>query len=277
LKVLNNGRQFRPRRWAIVFALSIATWGSSGWSLTTEERATIEVYRRASQGVVHIRSVVVRYNFFFQAFPTEGMGSGVVIDKDGHIVTNAHVIRDAESLEVTLADGSRWKARLVGDLPNYDLAVIHIDAPAGKLAPLTLGSTEVLRIGQKVLAIGNPFGFQQTLTKGVVSSMDRTLVSPNGKRLEGLIQTDAAINPGNSGGPLLDYQGTLIGINTAILSPTGGNIGVGFAIPVESVKRHLPRLVRGDIWKWINGLLALAGFAILLWLFVSRSRKGPRW
>jgi S1-C subfamily serine protease len=264
-------------RWAIAIALGLAVCGSSGWALTNEERNTIEVYRRASPGVVHIRSVVVRYGFFYQPLPIEGTGSGAVIDKNGHIVTNAHVIHDAKSLEVTLADGSRWKARLVGDLPEFDLAVIHIDAPAEKLVPLPLGSTEDLRVGQKVLAIGNPFGLEQTLTKGVISSLGRTLVTQTGQRLNGLIQTDAAINPGNSGGPLLDDHGTLIGINTAILSPSGGSIGVGFAIPVESVKRHLPHLVRGEIGKWLNVLLALAGLAILFWLFVSRSRKGPRW
>jgi len=245
--------------------------------LTTEERNTIQVYQKAAPSVVHIRSIVVRHGFFFQPYPVEGTGSGVVMDKRGHIVTNAHVIKDARSLEVTLADGSHWPARLVGSIPEQELAVIRIEAPAEALHPIALGSSKDLRVGQKVLAIGNPFGLQQTLTQGVISSLNRDLTAAGGRKLEGLIQTDAAINPGNSGGPLLDRDGRLVGINTAIVSPSGGSVGVGFAIPVESVERHLPRLVKERGIPWPSVLLAAAGVAILAWLWLRGARRGRRW
>jgi S1-C subfamily serine protease len=228
-------------------------------------------------GVVHIRSTVVRYGFFFQPYPTQGTGSGVVVDQQGHIVTNAHVIRDARAIEVTLADGSQWPAKLVGNAPERDLAVIRIEAPPNLLQPLPLGKSKDLKVGQTVLAIGNPFGFQQTLTKGVISSLGRSLVTQDGRKLEGLIQTDAAINPGNSGGPMLDRDGRVIGINTALMSPSRGSAGVGFAIPIETVERHLPRLVGRGLNRWLSALLALAGVAILAGLLVSRLRRGRRW
>jgi putative serine protease PepD len=257
--------------------LCLLLYPSSVWALLAEEQNTIQVYRKASPGVVHIRSTVVRYGFFFQPFPTHGTGSGVVVDRQGDIVTNAHVIQDARAIEVTLSDGSQWPAKVIGSMPEKDLAVVHIDAPAEILHPIPLGDSKSLQVGQTVLAIGNPFGFQQTLTKGVVSSLDKSLATQDGRKLDGLIQTDAAINPGNSGGPLLDRDGRLIGINTAILSPSGGSVGVGFAIPSATVERTLPRLVGAGGWRWVSALLALVGFAILGWLLIGRIRRGPRW
>jgi S1-C subfamily serine protease len=269
---------FHPRGWVKGVVLAGALpWVTLCWGLTSDERNTIQVYQTASPSVVHIRAVVVRHGFFYQPYPVEGAGSGVVMDRQGHIVTNAHVVKDARSLEVTLADGSHWPAVLVRSLPEEDLAAIRIEAPPDSLHPIAMGISEELRVGQKVLAIGNPFGLQQSLTQGVISSLDRSLATPDGGKLQGLIQTDAAINPGNSGGPLLDREGRLVGINTAIVSPSGGSVGVGFAIPVESVKRHLPRLVRERGVPWLSALLALAGVAILIWLWVTRYRRGPRW
>ncbi len=244
--------------------------------LTAEEEKNIDVYRKAAPSVVHIRSVVVRHGFLFQPLPQQGMGSGVIMDDDGHIVTNSHVVRRAHSIEVTLSDGSQWPAQLVGDLPEQDLAVIRIEAPSGALRPISLGSSKDLKVGQTVLAIGNPFGFQLTLTKGVISSLNRTLVT-DGLRLQGLIQTDAAINPGNSGGPLLNREGEMIGINTVIVSPSGGSARVGFAIPIEAVERHLPKLAKGKGSGLINAVMALTGVAILVWLWAKRRRPGPRW
>lgn len=257
--------------------LLLFLWISTGKALTQEEITNIEVYKKASSGVVHIRSTVVRYGFFYQPVPSQGTGSGVILDQDGNIVTNSHVVQEARSLEVTLWDGSVWPATLVNSLKDLDLAVIRIQAPTERLKPIPMGDSRGLEVGQAVYAIGNPFGFQLTLTKGVISSLGRTLMTPQGKKLKGLIQTDAAINPGNSGGPLLDREGRLVGINTAILSPSGGSVGVGFAIPVSALKEHLPRLVGGARVRWPGAILALLGLAILAWILVRRWRSGPRW
>lgn len=205
--------------------------------LTKSELNNIEVHRNASTGVVNITSITVQYNYFFQPVPREGSGSGVVIDKKGHILTNNHVIRDAQRIEITLAGGNKYRGTLVGTYPDADIAVIHIKAPESELHPIDLGDSSNIQVGQKVLAIGNPFGLGETLTTGVISSLGRSIRAQNGTLMEGLIQTDASINPGNSGGPLLDSSGKVIGINTAILSPTGGSIGIGFAVPVDTIKR----------------------------------------
>jgi len=188
-------------------------------------------------------STVITRDFFLNAVPREGSGSGSIIDARGHVLTNNHVIRDAKKLEVTLADGSKWPATLVGTDPDNDLAVIKIDAPADKLKPLPLGDSQKLQVGQKVLAIGNPFGLGLTLTTGIISSLGRNIRSEVGTMIEDLVQTDASINPGNSGGPLLNSEGEIIGINTAIVSPTGVSVGIGFAIPVNTAKRIIPQLI----------------------------------
>ncbi len=190
-------------------------------------------------------SIAVRRNLFnlnVYEIP-QGTGSGFIWDKQGRVVTNFHVISDASRLEVTLADRSSWKAVLVGAAPDRDLAVLQISAPANKLQPLKIGDSTNLLVGQKVFAIGNPFGLDQTLTTGVVSALGREITAVTGRTIHDVIQTDAAINPGNSGGPLLDSAGRLIGVNTAIYSPSGGSAGIGFAVPVGEVNRVVPQII----------------------------------
>ena len=212
-------------------------------AFTEEERNNIAVYDRVADGVVNVTSTAVQMDFFFNAFPTQGSGSGSIIDTKGHILTNHHVVANAQKLEVTLADESKWPAKLVGSDPDNDLAVIKIDAPKEKLKVIPLGDSKQLKIGQKVLAIGNPFGLQRTLTTGIISSLGRTIRSESGTLMEDIIQTDAAINPGNSGGPLLNSEAEIIGINSAIISPSGGSVGIGFAIPVNTARRVIPELI----------------------------------
>jgi putative serine protease PepD len=212
--------------------------------LSDEERTNITIYERLSGGVVNITSSTYTYDFFLRVVPQSGAGSGVVLDREGHIATNFHVIENAvasaagyqtaSGIEVTLSDQSRHQARVIGIDPTNDLAVLKVDTPEVGWVPIPLGSDDALRVGQKVLAIGNPFGLERTLTTGIISSLGRSIEATNGRVIEGIIQTDAAINPGNSGGPLLNTQGELIGINTAIVS---GASGVGFAVPVTTVRR----------------------------------------
>jgi S1-C subfamily serine protease len=173
----------------------------------------------------------------------QGTGSGFVWDQRGHIVTNFHVVQGGDHASVTLNDGSQYPATIVGVAPDKDIAVLHIDAPPSKLLPLPVGQSSTLKVGMKVLAIGNPFGLDQTLTTGVISGLGREIKSVSGRPITDVIQTDASINPGNSGGPLLDSSGRLIGINTAIFSPTGANAGIGFAVPVDTVNAIVPQLL----------------------------------
>ena len=210
--------------------------------LTEDESINIRIYESRSRGVVNITSTTLEYTWFLEVVPRQGVGSGVVIDKKGHIVTNYHVIRDAERLEVTLYDKEKYEAKRVGIDPINDIAVLKIDCPEEKLYPAQLGRSDDLKVGQKVLAIGNPFGLNQTLTTGIISSLQRTLRTDFGL-IDDVIQTDAAINPGNSGGPLLNRRGEVIGINTAIFSRTGESVGIGFAVPVNTVSRILPDLL----------------------------------
>ncbi len=221
---------------------------------TEDEINNISIYSRVGPGVVNITSVVVERDFFSRPVPKEGAGSGVIIDTKGHILTNHHVIRNSDKLEVTLSDGSRWPARLVGSDPGNDLAVLKIEAPGKKLTVIPMGDSSQLEVGQKVLAIGNPFGLGQTLTTGIISSLARSIRSESGILINDVIQTDAAINPGNSGGPLLDSNGKIIGINSAIISPTGASVGIGFAIPINTAKRILPDLIsKGRVsYPWIG-------------------------
>ena len=174
----------------------------------------------------------------------QGTGSGFVWDTRGNVITNFHVIQNADAAQATLADQSNWKARVVGTAPDKDLAVLRIEAPANRLHPIPIGTSKDLQVGQSVFAIGNPFGLDQTLTTGVISALNREIESVTRRPIQGVIQSDAAINPGNSGGPLLDSAGRLIGVNTAIYSPSGTSAGIGFAIPVDTVNRIVPELIR---------------------------------
>ena len=215
-------------------------------ALATDELNTIDVFNSVSPSVVYITSITVQRNLFslnVYEIP-KGTGSGFIWDKQGRIVTNYHVISDANRIDVTLADHTTWKAVLVGAAPDRDIAVLQISAPADKLLPILVGESDDLQVGQKVFAIGNPFGLDQTLTTGVVSALGREITAVTGRTIHGVIQTDAAINPGNSGGPLLDSAGRLIGVNTAIYSPSGGSAGIGFAVPVREVNRVVPQVIR---------------------------------
>jgi S1-C subfamily serine protease len=193
--------------------------------------------------VVNITSRSISYDFFLRAFPQEGSGSGFVYDDRGHIVTNFHVIEGASELHVTFFDETRVPAEVVGFDPSNDLAVIKVDVTPDLLRVIPLGDSERLRVGRFLVAIGNPFGLQQTLTTGVVSSLGRIIEGPDGRFIGEIIQTDAAINPGNSGGPLLDLDGKVVGVNSAIISPSGASAGIGFAITVGTVKRVVPELI----------------------------------
>lgn len=211
--------------------------------LDADERNNIAVYERVSPGVVNINTTSFVEDFFFGVYPQQGSGSGSIIDTKGHILTNYHVIEGAGRLDVTLADNTSYPATVVGADPDNDLAVIRIQAPPERLRVVPLGTSRNLRVGQKVLAIGNPFGLNQTLTSGIISALGRPLRSENGRTIENVIQTDASINPGNSGGPLLNSAGEMIGINTAIYSPRGGSVGIGFAVPVDVAKQIIPDLI----------------------------------
>ena len=213
--------------------------------LTDDEQHTVGLFRQAAPSVVYITRITIQHhplNLNANAIPS-GTGSGFVWDDDGHVVTNFHVIREASAARVSLSDQSTWPAELVGTAPEKDIAVLKIKAPASKLEPLARGASTNLLVGQHVLAIGNPFGLDHTLSTGVISGLGREIQSLSGSPITGVIQTDAAINPGNSGGPLLDSRGRLIGINTAIFSPSGASAGIGFAVPVNTVKRIVPQLI----------------------------------
>ncbi|HEX8109429.1 MAG TPA: trypsin-like peptidase domain-containing protein [Kofleriaceae bacterium] len=214
--------------------------------LGADEQLTIDVFSKFSRSVVHITSLQTRRDRMTLdvAEIPQGTGSGFVWDQDGHIVTNFHVVQLGNAASVTLNDNTTYPATIVGTAPDKDIAVLHIDAPPQKLLPLPLGQSSTLKVGQKVLAIGNPFGLDQTLTTGVVSGLGREIKSVTQRSIFDVIQTDASINPGNSGGPLLDSSGRLIGINTAIYSPSGANAGIGFAVPVDTVNSIVPQLIK---------------------------------
>lgn len=213
---------------------------------TNDEENNIEVFKQASPAVVYItNSRLVRRSFYSlnpQEIP-QGSGSGFIWSREGYVVTNFHVIQQASRLTVTLQDGSAWDAEVVGAEPDKDLAVLRIDAPAEKLQPLQVGDSALLEVGRKVIAIGNPFGLDTTLTVGVVSALGREIDSVSRRKIRDVIQTDAAINPGNSGGPLLNSLGQLVGVNTAIYSPSGASSGIGFAIPSNTVAKIVPELI----------------------------------
>jgi S1-C subfamily serine protease len=225
--------------------------------LNAEERATIALFRQASPSVVYITTLARQRDLFSLniAEIPQGSGSGFIWDQEGHVITNFHVIQGASSAKVTLADHSTEEAQLVGAAPDHDLAVLYIKVPKNQLRPLAIGTSADLEVGQSVFAIGNPFGLDQTLTTGIISALGREINATTGRTIAGVIQTDAAINPGNSGGPLLDSAGRLIGVNTAIFSPSGSNSGIGFAVPVDTVNRIVPQLIR-------QGTITRAGLGV---------------
>ncbi len=225
--------------------------------LSEDEKSTIQIFREASPSVVHITTLTHRrdrLSFNVLEIP-EGTGTGFIYDDAGHVVTNYHVIRTAQAAKVMLADNSSWEARLIGAEPDKDIAVLKIDVPPGRLKKVAIGESGNLQVGQKVFAIGSPFGLDQTLTTGVISGLGREIESVSGRPIEGVIQTDAAINPGNSGGPLLDSAGRLIGVNTMIVSPSGAFSGIGFAVPVDIVNQVVPDLIKwGRLERGIPGV-----------------------
>jgi S1-C subfamily serine protease len=219
--------------------------GISNPATVSDEQNSIEVYKALSPGVAFITTSTQAQNFLGEESETEkGNGSGSVIDAQGHILTNYHVVEGASKLSVSFGGEKTYQAKVVGGDPDTDLAVIQIEPGTDKLTVVPLGDSDQLEVGQKVLAIGNPFGLDRTLTTGVISGLQRPIRARNGRTIEGAIQTDASINPGNSGGPLLDKFGRMIGINSQILSPAGGSVGVGFAIPVSIAKRIVPQLIQ---------------------------------
>jgi S1-C subfamily serine protease len=225
--------------------------------LGADEQATIDVFSKFSRSVVHVTSLATRRNQMtldVTEIP-QGVGSGFVWDQDGHIVTNFHVVQEGDRASVTLNNGATYPAKIVGVAPDKDIAILHIDVDPKELLPLPIGASAGLKVGQKVMAIGNPFGLDQTLTTGVISGLGREIKSVTGRPIYDVIQTDASINPGNSGGPLLDSAGRLIGINTAIYSPSGANAGIGFAVPVDTINAIVPELLK-------NGKITRPGLGV---------------
>ena len=224
--------------------------------LQQEEKDLIKLFERVSPSVAFIKNAALQWDWFstYVYEIPRGAGSGFVWDDQGHIVTNFHVIYQANRIEVILSDHKPYNARIVGTAPNYDLAVLKIDAPKELLKPVSIGNSKSLRVGQKALSIGNPFGLDYSLTTGVVSALGRSMKSVGGRKIHDVIQTDAAINPGNSGGPLVNLRGEIIGINVAIFSTSGGYQGIGFAIPSNKARRILSRLIEGKkvIYGWLG-------------------------
>ncbi|MCX7655506.1 MAG: trypsin-like peptidase domain-containing protein [Treponemataceae bacterium] len=253
---------------------------------TADELENIKVYEQLNEGVVNITTETVAINWFLEPVPQSGgSGSGSIIDTRGYVLTNNHVIEDAYKIFINLADGSQYEGKIVGTDPENDLAVIKFDPPRGvQLTTIPFGDSSNLKVGQKVLAIGNPFALERTLTVGIVSGLGRPIQTSSRTIIRDMIQTDASINPGNSGGPLLDAQGRMIGINTMIYSPSGGSIGIGFAVPVNTAKRVVAELIQyGKVRRgWIDATVvqlfpALVNYARLpvsQGLLVSRTRKG---
>jgi len=252
--------------WAAISILLVFILGvySSASALTAEEVLTIKAYEKVAPSVVNLTTQVCEAEFFYCATPSiTGSGSGVVLREDGLIITNSHVVSGAQTIRVVLSDGRRLEARITASDPDDDLAVIKVDVGDKPLRAIALGDSDSLRVGQRVLAVGNPFGLGQTLTSGVISMTDRT-IRDNETVLKNLIQTDAPINPGNSGGALINLDGELVGLCTAILSPTGSSIRIGFALPVKRIKAVAPELLHP--WRKITGLV----LAILLTVWFLR-------
>jgi len=260
------GARFGPRQPSSVEAVprrgSFLTASEKDAALTEDESINVRIYRQASPAVANILTKATEYDFFMDPVPVEGAGSGFVIDPRGYILTNYHVVEGAQSIEVVLGDQSRHPAKYIGADQRNDVALIKIDPKGKQLATLKLGDSSAIQVGQKVLAIGNPFGFQSTLTTGVVSAVGRTVQTSQTTFIEEAIQTDAAINRGNSGGPLIDSHGNVIGINSAIYTPTGTTAGIGFAIPINTAKNIANDLITsGRVHRAFLGVetYALAG------------------
>jgi len=250
--------------WAAISILLVFILGvySSASALTAEEVLTIKAYEKVAPSVVNLTTQVCEAEFFYCATPSiTGSGSGVVLREDGLIITNSHVVSGAQTIRVVLSDGRRLEARITASDPDDDLAVIKVDVGDKPLRAIALGDSDSLRVGQRVLAVGNPFGLGQTLTSGVISMTDRT-IRDNETVLKNLIQTDAPINPGNSGGALINLDGELVGLCTAILSPTGSSIRIGFALPVKRIKAAAPELMHPwhKITGWVVVILLAAWF-----------------
>jgi S1-C subfamily serine protease len=244
--------------------------------LTPEEMTNIQVYEGANRGVVNIITSTVSYDrFFMLPSPGEGAGSGSVIDKRGHILTNYHVVEDARDIQVTLNGKTYEDAEVVGTDPDQDIAVLKIDAPPEELFPVPVGTSDNLRVGQRVYTLGNPFGLEGTLTTGIISNINRTLPSRTGREMKSIIQTDAAMNPGNSGGPLLDTSGRMIGMNVAIATKSGQSAGLGFAIPINRIRQIVPQLIEhGKVVRADIGIIAVAEIPEGLQI-VRTNRGGP--
>lgn len=230
-------------KWVSFFLLFVGSLGIAEKRLPDEQN-NIDVYQKCSPAVVNITTMTLRQDFFFEVVPQQGMGSGAVIRSDGYIVTNDHVVGNAQKVEVTFSDRSSLPAKIVGTDPDNDIAVLKVEAKDRKFSAIDFGNPDTMVVGQKVLAIGNPFGLGGSLSVGVVSSVGRDIRSPTGHLIKDIIQTDAAINPGNSGGPLLDSVGKLIGINAQIVSRSGGSEGIGFAISIRTVKKIVDQLIQ---------------------------------
>src|ERR1700678_3473624 len=245
--IIGLGAYWAGSRWgqrvpSVVNALRCSATPSEG-GLDPTEAENVRIYKQAAPAVANIVTRTVEYDFFFNPVPVEGAGPGFLRHKDGHILTKFHGVQGAQTIEATLGDQSRYKGKLVGSDPNNDIALIQIDLAGRKITPLPLGDSRNLLVGQRVLAIGNPFGFQSTLTTGVVSSLGRTVQTRENTFIDEAIQTDASINQGNSGGPLLNSHGEVIGINSAIYTPAGTTAGIGFAIPINTAKQIAQDLI----------------------------------
>ncbi len=253
----------------IVLLLTVLSFVHTSVALTREELINIRVYKEVAPSVVNITTTTLIRDFF-SVYPSKGAGSGSIIEEHGYILTNYHVVEDATEITVTLSNGHKYSAKLIGVDPENDLAIIKIK-PKERLRALKLGDSSKLQVGQKVFAIGNPFGLNSTLTTGIISALGRPLTTESGRVIENVIQTDAPINPGNSGGPLINTDGEMIGINTAIFTPSGGSVGIGFAIPVNTAKELIPDLIRyGKVRRpWI-GIVGIP-----LWDSLSKALKIP--
>lgn len=267
--------------------VSVFLGDMSAYSYSAEEMRNIAIYELANKSVVHITTVSIGLNTFLEVLPVQGTGSGIIISEDGYILTNAHVVQNAAQLHISMHDGSNYEAALVGMDVENDLAVLKIELPPQVLLdPITIGTASSLKVGQKVVAIGNPFGYDRTMTIGTVSGLGRPVRTENNTVINGMIQTDAAINPGNSGGPLLNSRGEMVGICTTIHSTTGGSQGIGFAVPVDTAISVIPDLIKfGKVMRgWLDvtmvqldpSIVEYADLPVSSGLLVSQVRPGGR-